>query len=296
MPSVELRAPTVASVIEKFIAHGERVNLWSAEAKRYRRTLFAAFIAACGKLRIDECKAFHLREWIDAQPGLKASATKRGAATAIKAAFRWALDEEYIDRHPFRGVKYAEGEPRPAMPDDVLEELCVCASKRFERVVRFLAWTGCRVSELAGLTWPCVDMVKGIMVIERHKSWRYTRKAKVVPLVAEAVELLKDIRSRQRDNYYGHVFLNNQNRPWNRRTLAQTLSRMKHRGEIKTDCTLHSLRHRMASKAIANGAPLALVSAALGHASPAFTAARYGHVTDQIDAMRSAMAKANQAG
>lgn len=292
MPVVELR--TVADVMRKYVAHAENIGLWSPEAKAIRTRLFDRFVAALGALPIDDAKSFHLREWIDAQPGLKSPSSRRHAATAIKAAFRWAMDQEYISRHPFRAVQYAESEPRPAMPDDVLDEILVVASKRFERAVRFLALTGCRVSELCGLKWCHVDMVKGFALIERHKSFRYTRKAKVLPLVPDAVALLAEVRKRQSDTYAGVVFLNNRNSPWNRRSLAHTLSRMKARGEIDTNCTLHSLRHRMAAKAIANGAPLALVSAALGHASPAFTAQRYGHVTEQIDAMRSAMDKANE--
>jgi integrase len=292
MPSVELR--TVADVIGKYLAHADSIGLWSAEAKSFRIGLFAKFVAALGTMPIDETKSFHLREWIDGQKGMKSSSSRRGAATAIKAAFRWAHEQEYIERHPFRAVQYPESDPRPAMPDDVLEEICVCASKRFERAVRFLALTGCRVSELCELKWHSVDLVKGFAIIEKHKSFRFTRKAKVLPLVPDAVALLTEIRKRQPDSYAGVVFQNNFGRPWNRTSLAHQLKRMKDRGEIDTNCTLHGLRHRLAAKCIAAGAPLALVSASLGHASTSFTAARYGHVGEAIDAMRAAMNKANE--
>ena len=46
---------------------------------------------------------------------------------------------------------------------------------------------------------------------------------------------------------------------------------------------LHDMRHSYASAALKSGVPLKIVSARLGHASPAFTARVYQHLLPGMD-------------
>lgn len=280
---------TVGEVLTLYLRHAAAENVHVPEARVDRERIFAAFIERYGNLPVTEAKAFHLTDFVDAHPGWKSVATRRAKANMIRAAFAWAANNERIDRHPFKIVRYGEAEPRPPMPDDVFVDLLDISNKRFERAVRFLRLIGCRLSELCILEWPMIDLEKGQAVIDKHKSRRYTGKAKVIALVPEAVELLQAIRSKQPEGYEGHVFLNNRNTPWTRRSLGQQLRRMKVRGEISTNASLHGLRHAFGTEGIKNGAPLKLISMALGHASTAITEKFYCHITEKdVDAIRQA--------
>lgn len=288
--TVELRTVTVAEIIAKYRQHAESVKLHCEEAASIRASVFRRFLETCGHLPIGEAKPFHLRDFIESQTTFRSSSTKRAAANMIRAAFEWAAQEERIERNPFRVVKYPEAMPREPMPRDMLNEIITRTScKCFERVLRFLWYTGCRVSELCVLKWPNVDLEQGYCILARHKSFRYTRRAKTLILISDAVALLASMRALDSTSN-GFVFVNNRGLPWNRNSLAHALKRMKSRGDIDTHHTLHSIRHGFATHAIAAGAPVKLISEALGHANSTFTELRYAsHVNEHHGAIRAAI-------
>jgi integrase len=285
---------TVREVIKLYQRNSANEKRHGPDALADRERTFKLFLAwpiegkTIADLTVGECKAFHLRDFIDGHPTWKSASTRRAKANEIRAAFQWAFEEERINRNPFLRVRYAEAPPRPPLKDDVFDDLVVCANKRFERAVRFLRLTGCRLGELCGLTWAEVNFETRCVVIEKHKSRRYTNKPKVLPLVPAAVELLQSIRKRQPAEYTGAVFLNNRATPWTRRTLGQTFRRMKKRGEINTPASLHGLRHQFGTEAIKNGAPIKMVSLALGHSSCAVTERSYCHIEAGSEEVRQA--------
>ena len=176
------------------------------------------------------------------------------------------------------------------MSDDAYHRLCDVANKRFERVVRFLRLTGCRCSEACQLTWPDVDLERGIVTIQRHKSRRYTGKPKSVPLVPAAVELLRSLKATQAPGYEGLVFMTTRDTRWNRRSLGQQFKRLRDRHGIDTPATLHGLRHALAQAAVAAGAPMKLISLQLGHSTSAITEKYYASHGYDADRIRAAAA------
>lgn len=304
---------TVRDVIALYLRHSKANGLHCQQALAERESLFALFNEATFgdppvkivDLDVDNAKAYHLSDWIDANEGWKSVATRRAKANMIRAAFEWAAEQERITRNPFRKVRYAESERRPNLPDDVLETVEHLANKKFEIALRFLRLTGCRLSELSEATWAGIDFEHGVWTIHRHKSKRYTGKAKSVALVAEAVWLLQKMAiaaakmpnatfdtARMAPIFQQTIFTNNRGTAWNRRTLGQSLSRIKVKFNIKTRASLHGVRHTAATEALANGASPVLVSEQLGHASPAITFKYYWHPdADHVQQIRQAFEK-----
>jgi integrase len=286
----------VAEILRLYLRHSETNAVHGPEAMEDRQRTFALFEAhpsteggpPMGTLAVTDCKPFHLRDFIEGHSAWKSAATRRSKANMIRAVFQWAADEERIHKNPFLSVRYAEAPPRPHLPDDAFGDLVASANKAFERAVRFLRLTGARLSEMCELQWPHVNLDGGLCVIERHKSRRYTGKAKLIALPEEAVELLRCIRRRQPPDYQGHVFLNTRNVPWNRGTMGQQLRRMKEQGLVSTNASLHGLRHAFAVRAAANGVPMKLLATQLGHASSAVTEKYYADITNEIEAVRKA--------
>ncbi len=283
---------TLSEILTRFIQHARAVSLYCEEALVQRQRRFDSFAALHGHKPLAECKPFDLSDWIEDNPGWKSTATRKAVANQINAAINWAVREGRIASNPFRNVNYAEADPRPALPDAALEQIELFASKPFERALRFLRLTGCRLSDLCRMTWADIDQERACVVLQVHKSRKKTGRPKVIVLVKEAVELLAEVRraSQCGSGQEGgrQVFLNSAGTPWTRRTLGQQLRRLKAKHGIEQKATLHGIRHQFGTEAVRNGAPLKMVSMQLGHASTAITERYYVDLTGEIEGLRRA--------
>ncbi len=304
-----MNMPTVAAIIAAYLRHSRSVGLHCPQALSEREYALGLFEKQYGQMTADELRPYHLTDWIEERPTWRSVSTKRAKANMIRACFQWALEQERISRNPFVSVKYAEAERRPELPDSDLERLATLANKPFEHAVRFLRLTGARLKELCLAQWEDVDLERGVWTIHRHKSRRYTQRPKYVALVPEACDLLRSLMAAARacavslptlgvppheavvGRPSGIIFLNSAGTPWTRFSLGCYLRRMKRRHGIRTKASLHGLRHRLATAALSNGAPLKLVAEQLGHATTAITERYYWHRSEeQIDAIRRAAA------
>jgi integrase len=152
------------------------------------------------------------------------------------------------------------------------------ANPYFVAAVRLLALTGCRKSEITTLGWSQVDLGAGVLRLADSKTG-----PRVVPLSPPAVALLVGITRTERP----HVFpsIRGEGPIVGLRKFWLELCR---RAGIE-GATLHTLRHSLASAAVAGGASLYLVGKALGHAQSA-TTERYAHLA--LDPVKAAVSRA----
>lgn len=299
------RPLSVRDILTLYLRHSRAEVVHGAAALADRERTFALFAAVCGDLAVTDCKPYHLTDFIEARAGWRSVSTRRAKAAEIRAAFQWATDQERINRNPFRGVRYREADRRPDMPDDVLNRALEAGNRPWAKAVLFLRLTGCRTGELCAARWEDVDLDRGVWVIPKHKTRKHTGKPKVVALVPEAVALLRRLLEMAPATAPGavptvadsavpgnFVFRNNRGKPWTRGQLYQTWRRMRIKGVVKSNATLHGIRHRFGSAGVANGAPIKLVSMQLGHASVATTEKYYVCLDGEIEAMREAARKA----
>jgi integrase len=277
---------TVRELLLLYLTHGAAVGLHNAESLIQRQRRFAAFAKVHGDKLTTDCQPWMLSDWIEGLPRLKSSATRKAYADQINAAFNWAVDGRRIAENPFRSVGYPESEPRACMPDDALEKIESLSNGPFETALRFLRLTGCRLGELCNATWPEFDLDRGLWTIQKHKTRGTSRKAKMVALVHEAVELLAAIKIKAGDRKT--VFVNTRGRPWHGDTLGKQLRRMKSRHGLEVKATLHGIRHQVGTEAIRNGAPLKMVSLQLGHANVAITERYYCHTDGYLEELKRA--------
>jgi len=283
----------VREIIDKYLRHAEAVNLYCPEALAQRRQTLGLFAEAQGALPIDDCRPFHLTDWIEEHDRWKSSSTKKARANQVNACFNWAAGGGRIAQNPFRSVNYPEADPRPCLPDDTLHMIENLANKAFERACRFLRLTGCRLSDLCRMNWADVDLVRGVVILARHKSRKRTKKPKVIALTTAAAELLVEVRSlHPKAGGEDPVFTNNRGTCWTRRTLGQQLRRIKDRYGIATAATLHGIRHQFGTEAVRRGASLKMVSLQLGHSSVLVTEKYYLHLDKDIEAIRAAAEEA----
>lgn len=141
------------------------------------------------------------------------------------------------------------------------------ANPRFVAIIRLLALTGCRKSEIARLRWSEVDLGEGVLRLANTKTG-----ARTVSLSADAQAVLAS-----QDEIEGVPWVFPASRGAGpAEGLQKFFSTIRDRAKLH-DVTIHTLRHSLASTAVASGASLFLVGKALGHAN-VNTTERYAHV------------------
>jgi integrase len=277
---------TAGELVDRYLKWCDVREVHDAGSRSQVNRYLAQFVKLYGCLPVIQLRPFQLTNWIDANPAWKKSNTRRAVAARVRSVFNWAVEQQYIRRNPFKPVHYAEGERAPEMTDDVWAKLCKLANKPYERVLRFLRYTGCREGELCEAVWGGINFETGTWVILKHKTRKRTRKPKVVTLTRRALEFLKEIRPD--DPKPGdRVFLNTWGKPWNPKWVQIQLVRLKEK--LGTDCpaTIHGIRHRFATAAVANGAPMELVAQQLGN-DPATCGKYYVDLSREAAAIRAA--------
>lgn len=132
--------------------------------------------------------------------------------------------------------------------------------------------TGARYSEIMGLRWDDVDLVRGVAKLEKTKNG----DKRAIPLTGLALTLMTELkRTRQRiDSPYLFPRLDGKAPMEIRKAWEATLKQAK----IK-DFRFHDLRHSAASYLAMNGATLVEIAAVLGHKTLQMVK-RYSHLSD----------------
>ena len=172
-----------------------------------------------------------------------------------------------------------------------------------ELLYRINIFTGLREGELLGLTWDCVDLQKGTLLVnkqlrrEQKKGGKYyfsppkNNKSRVLTLAPSVIQTFRAQKAKQAEmqlfagadwnNEYNLVFTNETGGFLSYRTVYDCFKRIV--TSIGTPTTrFHDLRHTYAVAAIQSGDDIKTVQENLGHATAAFTLDVYGHVTAHI--------------
>ena len=200
--------------------------------------------------------------------------TRRGVRASLVSFWAWAAGSGHVSESPaacLPPVKPAPALPRPA-PETALRAAVLAADERTRLILHLAAYAGLRRAEIAQVH--ARDLLPDLVGWSLRVHGKGGRQ-RVVPLPAWLAE---QVEQRAAGGWllpgddHGHL-------------SARWV------GKLATDAlpghwTLHTLRHRFASRAYAGGRDLIAVQQLLGHASVA-TTQRYVRPPD--DALRAAM-------
>ncbi|MGQ4576138.1 tyrosine-type recombinase/integrase [Dermabacteraceae bacterium P7006] len=200
-----------------------------------------------------------LVEWFASQTW--AVETRRGRRNTYLSFWRWLIDTGRADTSPAAALPVVHTTtplPRP-IPEDTLSS--AKAASRDERVtviLRLAAEAGLRRAEIAQVhNNDLVQDLTGWSLLVRGKGG----KQRIVPL-SPALALLV----RARTSRYGYLLPGNDNGHLSARYVGKLATRA-----IPGGWTLHTLRHRFATRAYQHQHDVFTVQRLLGHASPATT-------------------------
>lgn len=221
-----------------------------------------------------------------ARKGMSASAFNKCVDT-VRAIFEIAREHGVAYQNPAEGLSKAKmRQKRLELPSVAqfhaivknVSEAGARQSKDCAEMVRFLAYSGARLSEATATHWRDVDFEKKRLVLAGTKSASSDR---VIPLFPPLAELLKEIRARRGDEP----------------AEAPILRVRECKGALRSACTAagvkpithHDLRHLFATRCIESGVDVPTVSRWLGHADGGALAMRtYGHLRQEHSAAQAA--------
>ena len=217
------------------------------------------------------------------------SGTAARCYSTTRAMFSWAIEQGHMTGpNPCSGVKLAA---RPSVERFLSNEQATAllkalaeleeageVSKRHASIFKLLLFTGARRVEIAGLRWAEVDYDRARLVLPPDRSKAGAKSGdRRITLNSAAMAILKDLeRTRTKSPYVfpaargdsGHT--TTEGKIWREKVLPRAkLSGVR----------IHDLRHSFASFALADGASLAVIGKALGHASSR-TTERYAQLAD----------------
>ena len=292
----------------------------------YRREVESYIIPHLGAVKLSSLNAAMIQRFYNellspTQPDVHPLAPKtvKDVHGVLHQALKQAVANGELRANPTEACKLPKGEKAEIKP---LEEYQVAgfieAVKGHVHEYLFLIslFTGMREAEVLGLTWDCVDLDNGNILVRQQlrkmqeKGGRYyistpkngkkrvisigpsvvrlfrMQQQKLKYLKAAAGELWTDqvmiyTLSSKVEQPYDLVFRNEGGSLLSYRTVYDCFKRvMKQLG--LPDVRYHDLRHTYAVASIKGGDDIKTVQSNLGHATAAFTLDVYGHVTEQM--------------
>lgn len=270
----------------------------------YQQALRDRVLPELGGALLSEIRHLDIQEFVDRlrAAGLDAS-TVRNTIAPVRVIYRRAVSRGEVAVNPTSGLELPTVEglrDRIVSPGEAAELLAALRSED-QALWATALFAGLRAGELAALRWEDVDLVKGVMRVDR--SYDFKSRAFVGPKsragrrTVPVARVLREhlVRHRMRaGRSEGLVFGASSERPFtpsNVRRRALTAWRRAREVRAKTlgvpaadpsagfePITLHEARHTFASLMIAAGVNAKALSTYMGHSSITITFDRYGHL------------------
>lgn len=170
-------------------------------------------------------------------------------------------------------------------------------------IILFGLATGCRYSEIIGLTWKNIDFKNQTVKIDRTWDYKYDnafsntknyQSQRVITIDPDTLTLIKQLKKHQNEFFLRNglknendlVFLNEYFELVSNTAVNKTLKKFcKKIGS--TEITCHGLRHTHASILLYQGINVKYVSRRLGHIDIATTLHVYQHILDELSQRES---------
>ncbi|MDJ0974432.1 MAG: tyrosine recombinase XerC [Planctomycetota bacterium] len=283
------RARSTRADVRAFLRHLETVrNLSPNTLRAYGGDLddLLAVLDAFGVTTFQAVDLFTLRRYLatlrEKQLSPKSVARR---ISAIRALFRWLLGAGRIEIDPSQALRTPKRDrrlPRVLSPDEI-EQLLetppvdTWLGLRDRAIFETLYSTGARVSELAGLDLPDLDLADGTALL-RGKGRKERLAGLGGPCLAaldayfDAIAAMRVRRDRRA------VFLNRYGARLSTRGIARVLDKHVAAAGLPSGVSPHTLRHSFATHILQAGANLREVQELLGHKNVASTQV-YTHLT-----------------
>ena len=278
----------------------------------YKSDIRLHILPALGAVRLEALNAPMIQAFYNAlgEPseqnpeGLSAK-TVKNVHGVLHKALQQAVLIGYLRYNPADACILPRIERKKIKPFDdaqITAFLTAIQGNRFETLFILTLFTGMREGEVLGLTWDCVDLERGVIVVnkqlqkERRGKGEYhlvttkNGKSRQITAAPFVVDLLKKQRRLQESQKRlageawensGLVFTNEMGHHLSAQTVYLHFKKLAGQAGFPS-ARFHDLRHFYAVASLQSGDDIKTVQENLGHHTAAFTLDVYGHVTEQM--------------
>ena len=291
---------------------GQWLDTWAADhlggskpatVTIYKNNIKNHIKPALGAVGLSDLRPHMVQQFIN---GMNLSpASVRLAYKVLHMALEKAVKLEYIPRNPAAGSELPKLEQKEIHPLDDQQVAALLNAARggdMEHLITVALFTGCRLSELLGLTWETVDFKRGTITINKQLARPEHRGATpfISPkngkprTITPAASVMNTLKQQQRhqieqqlkagplwDNPYHVVFSTEMGEQLDQWKAEKGFAAVLSAAGLES-IRFHDLRHTYAVNAIRAGDDIKTIQGNLGHASAAFTLDRYGHFTERM--------------
>lgn len=298
----------------------EWLDIWSAEylgnvkpstVCAYNATIRTHIKPGLGAIKLEALNAHTIQGFYNslgvptAERNAISPKTIKNVNGVLHRALQQAVSNGYIHFNPADACILPRIEKKELHPLDetqISAFLKAIQGHRFEDVFITTLFTGMREGEVCGLTWDCVRLDRGTILINkqlqnvRNSGGKYqlvptkNSKGRTITVAPFIVETLRKVQKKQLENRlrYGTLWQNTNfvfTNELGEHLMPKTVYRdfkivMDSIGSPET--RFHDLRHSYAMVAIRSGDDIKTVQENLGHATAAFTLDIYGFVTEKM--------------
>ena len=208
--------------------------------------------------------------------------------SALRSFYKYLLRENLVDFSPLAKVRSPKlDKPLPVFLDELeITELLQLPDdtplgRRDAAVLELLYATGCRVSELVGLTLERIDLGNRFVLLLGKGN-----KERLVPLGSTCCGVIQVYYAYRRQlmikykQEHEYVFVNSRGGILTDRSVRRVLDKYISQLAIRKNVSPHTIRHTFATHLLEHGADLRAVQELLGHANLSTTQI-YTHVTTE---------------
>jgi integrase len=271
--SDQRRAGSIAELADRYFAEHVKVHNKPNTVTAVARVIARHIKPALGRIGVGELSRSRLKQWHQSMAATPCEAN-RALAYCSKMLSLAATDWELRPDNPALGIKkFPETKRTRFLSEAELEALGKALAEathaRLERpatilAIRLLALTGCRLSEILGLSWDRVDLAQGVLWLDEAKTG-----ARAVALGTAAVTLLAD-RKTEAPEGSAPVCKTEAGKALPVSSIEAAWHRICKRARIE-GARLHDLRHTVGTYASSAGLNAFLIRDLLGHKTLAMT-------------------------
>jgi integrase len=292
-PFEKPKSSTLSVVFEDYLARHLSVNSKNTDrAAKDTRWQFDRFLTSWKNRKLSSIRREHVRDLHDKVGRNNGHYSANRLVSLIRVLFNWAIKTDaWQGENPTKGIQlfHEESRTRFTQPDEfprLFKALRVAENLDLRDFVYLALYTGARRGNVLAMKWEQLSQTatgKREWTIPNPKN----RRAYTVPLVAEAVRVLKDRRRRIKS-------------PW----VFPSRSKLGHIMDLKyawkkfladaklTDLRVHDLRRTLGSWQAGAGVSLPIIGKTLGHTSSDATEI-YARL--QLDPVRTSIEMATRA-
>ena len=274
--------------IEEYLSYLESVRGLSSRTLRVYADDLERYEAFLLHADIDAVQAHEIRSFAGSlvMEG-KASSSVNRALSTIRGYYRYRMRFGGLTSDPGREVEnLTMTRPLPKfMFEDEMAQLIESIDgtgfmdARDRALFEVLYSTGCRASEISGITLDSIDFPRGLIrVLGKGSKERVVFLGRMASTALANYLVLRSMRlARLKAKDHGRAFINTKGSPLTVRGMEKIVEKRRTASNMRKVVSPHSFRHSFATGLVAAGADIRVVQEMLGHSSISTTQV-YTHV------------------